>query len=41
MQHLAQEIPKFLIVGNTEDIKRGGCVERDSLCMHPVLILFS
>lgn len=24
MQHLAQEIPKLLIVGNTEDIKRGG-----------------
>lgn len=41
MQHLAQEIPKLLIVGNTEDIKGAGCVERESLCMHPVLIFFS
>lgn len=41
MQHLAQEIPKLLIVGNTEDIKRGGCVEGESLWMHPVLVFFS
>lgn len=39
MQHLAQEILKLLIVGNREDI--GGEVERESLCMHPVITLFS
>lgn len=41
MQHLAPEIPKLLVVGNTKDIKRGGCVEKESLCVHPVLIFFS
>lgn len=41
MQHLAQEIPKLLIVGNTEDIKRGVCGEGITLnapCFYILLL---